>query len=81
LDTIDASIDELYDLLADKKTGFGVIRIPDMYGPIVEYHTTVESIRKLNTNQNLIIVTVEDHIKRTVIRKVCYDRYNKLICN
>lgn len=69
---IDNCVDQVYDLIKDKTTGIGIIRISDN-GPISEYYSTLD--KKIDSEKNLCIINVKDNINRHTIRQTCIMRY------
>ena len=80
LDLIDNAIDELHYMLQDKSDGVGIIRVLDEM-PVAEYYATLQDVKQLPGDQNLVMTMAQDNLDRKTLREVCYMRYGVLTKN
>lgn len=77
---LDNAINDLHELLKNKDSGVGVIRIDEYGDSIAEYYSSSESLKEnVDMKRNLVIVHVEDNMPRRDIRRACLFRLKIMV--
>lgn len=73
-DLLDNAINDLEELMEDKQSGVGVIKMDEFDIPIAEFYDSLEQAKEHDYTRNLSMVKVEDKIPHGIIRSACLMR-------
>jgi hypothetical protein len=73
-DLLDNAINDLQELLENKNTGIGVIKLDDFDIPVAEFYGSLKQAQEQGYTRNLSMVKVEDKLPNNIIRSACLIR-------